>query len=85
MKIILACSEMSGEREIITHKNVTPSPVFRIEEGLINVMSIRRLSGIGLQAERMNLRSNQFGDIVNLSTHIPWSPFQMGLKFAERC
>lgn len=57
--------------------------VRRGEEGVITVAATKRASGIGINPESMQVRYDQYGDAVNVTTDVAWNWFQFGLRSVE--
>jgi Putative adhesin len=55
----------------------------RGEEGLVSVTATKRASGIGIDAERMQINYNQYGDTLDISSRMAWSIFQFGLRTVD--
>jgi Putative adhesin len=52
----------------------------RGEQGVITVNATKRASGIGINPEQMQVRTEQQGDTVDISTQVDWNFFQFGLR-----
>jgi len=55
----------------------------RGEEGMISVAATKRASGIGIDAERMQINYTQYGDMLDISSHMAWSFLQFGLRTVD--
>jgi len=55
----------------------------RGEEGVVSVTATKRASGIGIDAERMQIDYNQYGDTLDISSHMDWSILQFGLRTVD--
>lgn len=55
----------------------------RGEEGIVSVAATKRASGIGIDAERMQINYNQHGDTLDISSLMAWSFFQFGLRTVD--
>jgi len=55
----------------------------RGEEGVISVTATKRASGIGIDAERMQINYNQFGDTLDISSRMDWNLLQFGLRTVD--
>jgi len=55
----------------------------RGEEGMVNVTATKRASGIGIDAERMQINYNQYGDTLDISSRMAWSLLQFGLRTVD--
>src|SRR5436309_6675771 len=55
----------------------------RGEEGLVSVTATKRASGIGIDAERMQITYNQYGDTLDISSRMIWSILQFGLRTVD--
>src|SRR5437764_13883086 len=55
----------------------------RGEEGLVSVTATKRASGIGIDADRMQITYNQYGDTLDISSRMVWSLLQFGLRTVE--
>jgi hypothetical protein len=55
----------------------------RGNEGMISVAAIKRASGIGIDTERMQINYNQYGDTLDISSHMNWSFLQFGLRTVD--
>jgi DUF4097 and DUF4098 domain-containing protein YvlB len=53
------------------------------EEGVVSVNAIKRASGIGIDAERMQINYNQHGDTLDISSRMDWSILQFGLRTVD--
>ncbi|MGH2510692.1 MAG: hypothetical protein ACRDHZ_25250, partial [Ktedonobacteraceae bacterium] len=57
--------------------NVT---IRRGEEGMISVAATKRIRGIGINPDKVQVHYDQYGDAVNITTEIAWNFFQLSLK-----
>lgn len=55
----------------------------RGNEGVISVAATKRASGIGIDPERMQINYNQYGDTLDISSHMIWSFLQFGLRTVD--
>ncbi|HVB61016.1 MAG TPA: DUF4097 family beta strand repeat-containing protein [Ktedonobacteraceae bacterium] len=55
----------------------------RGNEGMISVAATKRASGIGIDAERMQINYTQQGDTLDISSHMAWSLLQFGLRAVD--
>ena len=55
----------------------------RGEEGVVSVTATKRASGIGIDTERMQINYNQYGDTLDISSHMAWSLLQFGLRTVD--
>jgi DUF4097 and DUF4098 domain-containing protein YvlB len=55
----------------------------RGEEGVISVKATKRASGIGIDTERMQINYAQYGDMLDISSHMSWSFLQFGLRTVD--
>jgi hypothetical protein len=55
----------------------------RGEEGIVSVTATKRASGIGIDAERMQIHYNQYGDTLDISSQMDWSILQFGLRTVD--
>jgi hypothetical protein len=55
----------------------------RGEEGMVSVTATKRASGIGIDSERMQRNYNQYGDTLDISSHMAWSLLQFGLRTVD--
>ena len=55
----------------------------RGEEGMVSVSAIQRASGIGIDTEHMQINYNQYGDTLDISSHMTWSILQFGLRTVD--
>jgi hypothetical protein len=55
----------------------------RGEEGMVSVTATKRASGIGIDAERMHINYNQYGDTLDISSRMAWSLLQFGLRTVD--
>lgn len=55
----------------------------RGEDGIVSVTATKRASGIGIDAERMQINYTQYGDMLDISSHMAWSFFQFGLRTVD--
>src|SRR5437764_6397668 len=55
----------------------------RGEEGLVSVTATKRASGIGIDADRMQITYNQYGDTLDISSRMVWSLLQFGLRTVD--
>ena len=55
----------------------------RGEEGMVSVFATKRASGIGVDAERMHINYNQYGDTLDISSNMAWSLLQFGLRTVD--
>jgi DUF4097 and DUF4098 domain-containing protein YvlB len=73
---------MEHARLVINNGAGTVS-IRRGEEGMVSVTATKRASGIGIDAERMQIHYNQYGDTLNISSHMDWSLLQFGLRTVD--
>lgn len=73
---------MERARLVITNGAGTVA-IRRGEEGIVSVTATKRASGIGIDAERMQINYNQYGDMLDISSHMAWSIFQFGLRTVD--
>src|SRR5436305_787356 len=73
---------MEHARLVINNGAGTVS-IRRGEEGVVSVTAIKRASGIGIDAERMQINYNQYGDTLDISSHMAWSILQFGLRTVD--
>jgi hypothetical protein len=52
----------------------------RGEEGVVSVNSTKRASGFGINPRSMQINSNHYSDVLEISTHMTWNMFQFGLR-----
>jgi hypothetical protein len=55
----------------------------RGEEGMVSVTATKRASGIGIDTERMQINYHQYGDLLDISSHMAWSILQFGLRTVD--
>jgi len=55
----------------------------RGEESMVSVFATKRASGIGVDAERMHINYNQYGDTLDISSNMAWSLLQFGLRTVD--
>jgi DUF4097 and DUF4098 domain-containing protein YvlB len=55
----------------------------RGEEGVVRVTATKRASGIGIDTERMQINYNQYGDVLDISSHMTWNLLQFGLRTVD--
>ncbi len=55
----------------------------RGEESAVSVTATKRASGIGIDAERMQIDYNQTDDTLDISSCMSWSIFQFGLRTVD--
>ncbi len=55
----------------------------RGEEGIVSVTATKRASGVGIDAERMQINYNQYGDTLDISSRMAWSLLQFGLRTVD--
>jgi len=55
----------------------------RGEEGTVSVTATKRASGIGIDAERMQIDYNQYGDTLDIASRMSWSILQFGLRTVD--
>jgi hypothetical protein len=55
----------------------------RGEEGMVSVTATKRASGIGIDAARMQIHYNQYGDTLDISSRVAWSILQFGLRTVD--
>src|SRR5947208_16432880 len=55
----------------------------RGEEGMVSVTATKRASGIGIDAERMQINYNQYRDTLDISSSMAWSILQFGLRTVD--
>src|SRR5258707_10267139 len=55
----------------------------RGEEGIVSVTAIKRASGVGINAERMQMQYDQRGDALSISSLMGWGFFQFGLRTVD--
>ncbi len=53
------------------------------EEGMIGVAATKRASGIGITPENMQVRYEQYGDALNITTNVAWNLFQFGMRSVD--
>lgn len=70
---------MERARLVITNGAGTVA-IRRGEEGMVSVTATKRASGIGIDAERMQINYTQYGDLLDISSQMQWSLFQFGLR-----
>jgi DUF4097 and DUF4098 domain-containing protein YvlB len=73
---------MEHARLVINNGAGTVS-IRRGEEGIVNVTATKRASGIGVDTERMQIIYNQYGDVLDISSHTAWSLLQFGLRTVD--
>src|SRR5215831_4121758 len=73
---------MEHARLVINNGAGTVS-IRRGEEGMVSVTATKRASGIGIDAERMQINYNQFGDTLDISSHMAWNLLQFGLRTVD--
>jgi hypothetical protein len=73
---------MEHARLVITNGAGTVS-IRRGEEGMVSVSATKRASGIGIDAERMQINYNQYGDTLDISGHMAWRLLQFGLRTVD--
>ncbi len=55
----------------------------RGEEGMVSVTATKRASGIGIDPARMQINYAQYGDTLDISSHMDWSILQFGLRTVD--
>jgi hypothetical protein len=50
---------------------------------MVSVTATKRASGIGIDAERMQIHYNQYGDTLDISSRMAWSLLQFGLRTVD--
>src|SRR5260370_36091494 len=55
----------------------------RGEEGTVTVTATKCARGIGIDAERMQIHYNQYGDTLDISSRMTWSILQFGLRTVD--
>src|SRR5437773_2389668 len=73
---------MEHARLVINNGAGTVS-IRRGEEGMVSVTATKRASGIGIDAERMQINYNQYGDTLDISSRMAWSILQFGLRTVD--
>jgi hypothetical protein len=73
---------MEHARLVINNGAGTVS-IRRGEESMVSVTATKRASGIGIDAERMQIHYNQYGDTLDISGHMVWSLLQFGLRTVD--
>jgi hypothetical protein len=73
---------MEHTRLVINNGAGTVS-IRRGEEGMVSVTATKRASGIGIDAERMQINYNLYDDTLNISSHMAWSILQFGLRTVD--
>src|SRR5437899_1025713 len=73
---------MEHTRMVINNGAGTVS-IRRGEEGMVSVTATKRASGIGIDAERMQIHYNQYGDTLDISSRMVWSLLQFGLRTVD--
>jgi len=73
---------MEHARLVINNGAGTVS-IRRGEEGMVSVNATKRASGIGIDAERMQINYNQYGDTLDISSRMDWSILQFGLRTVD--
>ncbi len=53
------------------------------EGGMVSVTATKRASGIGIDAERMQINYKQHGDMLDISSRMAWSILQFGLRTVD--
>jgi len=73
---------MEHARLVINNGTGTVS-IRRGEEGMVSVTATKRASGFGIDPERMQINYNQYGDTLDISSHMAWSLLQFGLRTVD--
>src|SRR6266480_4547888 len=73
---------MEHARLVINNGAGTVS-IRRGEEGMVSVTATKRASGIGINAERMQINYNHYGDMLDISSRMAWSILQFGLRTVD--
>jgi hypothetical protein len=73
---------MEHARLVINNGAGTVS-IRRGEEGMVSVTATKRASGIGIDAERMQINYHQYGDTLDISSRMAWSILQFGLRTVD--
>jgi len=73
---------MERARIVINNGAGTVS-IRRGEEGMVSVIATKRASGFGIDAERMQVNYKQYGDTLDISSHMAWSLLQFGLRTVD--
>src|SRR2546421_1857617 len=73
---------MEHARLVINNGAGTVS-IRRGEEGMVSVTATKRASGIGIDAERMQINYNQYGDTLDISSRMAWSLLEFGLRTVD--
>lgn len=73
---------MEHARLVINNGAGTVS-IRRGEEGMVSVTATKRASGIGIDAEHMQINYNQYGDTLDISSRMAWSLLQFGLRTVD--
>jgi hypothetical protein len=73
---------MERARLVINNGAGTVS-ILRGEEGMVRVTATKRASGIGIDTERMQINYKQYGDTLDISSHMDWSLLQFGLRTVD--
>jgi Putative adhesin len=73
---------MEHARLVINNGAGTVS-IRRGEEGMVSVTATKRASGIGIDADRMQINYNQYGDTLDISSRMSWSILQFGLRTVD--
>ena len=68
---------------LVINNGVGAVSIRRGEEGLVSVTATKRASGIGIDAERMQITYNQYGDTLDISSRMVWSLLQFGLRTVD--
>src|SRR5260221_3449443 len=68
---------------LVINNGVGTVAIRRGEEGMVSVTATKRASGIGIDAERMQINYNQYGDTLDISSRMAWSILQFGLRTVD--
>ncbi len=53
------------------------------EQNVVTVAGTKRASGVGVSMEKMDIRYDQRGDTIGISSSTPWNFFQFGIRSAD--
>jgi hypothetical protein len=68
---------------LVINNGAGPVAIRRGEENVIRVTAIKRASGLGINAENMQIDYNQDGDTLDISSRMAWNIFQFGLRTVD--
>lgn len=75
--------QINEHARLVLNNSIGKVAIRRGEEGVITVAATKRVSGIRLQPEKIQVHYDQYGDAVNITTDVSWTLFQFGMRRVE--